>query len=55
VYLVKEKNTARTLAIKSLEKQHVVKFNKIKHVHREKEILNRFADHPNIIRLETTF
>ena len=42
------------VAIKGLDKYHIIKNNKIKHVIREKDILSKF-DHPNIIKLESTF
>ncbi|CDW74527.1 3-phosphoinositide-dependent protein kinase-1 [Stylonychia lemnae] len=34
---------------------HIIKFNKTKSVHREKDILNQLKDHPNVIKLENTF
>ena len=39
VYLAKEKETSRIFAIKALDKQHILKFNKTKSVYREKDIL----------------
>ena len=57
VYLAKDKKNLphRLLAIKALDKSHVLKFSKTKAVYREKEILNLFREHPNIIHLLTTF
>lgn len=55
VYLAKEKDSQRLLAIKALDKSHLIKFNKTKSVIREKDILNQFSSHPNVIKLETTF
>eukprot|EP00347_Sterkiella_histriomuscorum_P022448 403338451 len=55
VYLAKDKESGSLFAIKALEKLHIIKFNKTKSVHREKEILNKFKSHPNIIKLESTF
>jgi serine/threonine protein kinase len=43
------------LAIKALDKDHIIKNNKTKHVYRERDILTRFNDHPHIIKLVTTF
>lgn len=43
------------MAIKALDKQHIIKFDKAKHVYREKDILNLFAHHPFIIKLVNTF
>ena len=51
VYLAREKESLNTFAIKTLEKMHIIKNNKTKSVHREKDILNKLKDHPNIIRL----
>ena len=55
VYLAREKESLNKFAIKTLEKMHIIKNNKTKSVHREKEILNKLKDHPNIIRLQNTF
>ena len=55
VYLAKEKETSKKFAIKALDKSHIIKFNKTKSVYREKDILNKFANHPNVIKLECTF
>lgn len=55
VYLAQERATQLLVAIKALDKQHIVKTNKSKHVYREKEILIKLAPFPFIIKLETTF
>lgn len=55
VYLARDKQTDEKFAIKALDKLHLIKNNKTKSVHREKEILNLFKGHPNIINLESTF
>lgn len=52
VYLASEKGTGKLVAIKTLEKAHIIKFDKTKSVYREKDILNKFADHPSVIHLE---
>ena len=55
VFLARDKETQTLYAIKALEKQHIVKSDKTKHVYREKEILIKFMHHKHIIKLETTF
>ena len=55
VYLAREKETKNLVAIKALEKAHIVKFEKTESVQREKAILNMFAKHPNVIRLDCVF
>jgi 3-phosphoinositide dependent protein kinase-1 len=55
VYLAKEKINDKKFAIKALDKSHIIKYNKTKAVYREKDILNRFRTHPNVIRLDCTF
>jgi serine/threonine protein kinase len=55
VFLAKDKESQTLFAIKALEKQHIIKSEKTKHVYREKEILIQFMNHPHIIKLETTF
>jgi serine/threonine protein kinase len=52
VYLASEKGSGKLVAIKTLEKAHIIKFDKTKSVYREKDILNKFADHPSVIHLE---
>jgi serine/threonine protein kinase len=55
VYLAREKLTQQLCAVKVLEKSHIVKFEKTKAVYREKDILMKFATHPNIIKLDCVF
>ena len=42
-------------AVKELDKDHIKKSKKTESVFREKEILNKFATHPNIIKLEGVY
>ena len=55
VYLAKEKLIDKKFAIKALDKGHIIKYNKTKAVYREKDILNKFRTHPNVIKLDCTF
>jgi len=41
-------------AIKQLNKQEVAKQNRVKHLLREKDLMNK-CHHPNVVRLESTF
>jgi serine/threonine protein kinase len=43
VYLAVEKETKLSYAIKTLDKTHILKYNKTKHVYRERDILNRLS------------
>ena len=54
VMLATETATGRELAIKILDKRHIIKEKKIKYVNVEKAVLNR-TNHPFIIRLFYTF
>ena len=55
VYLAREKSTQQLCAVKVLEKAHIIKYEKTKSVYREKDILMKFAFHPNIIKLDSVF
>lgn len=55
VYLALEKANQSLVAVKVLDKTHIVKFDKTKAVYREKDILNKFVLHPNVIRLDSVF
>ncbi len=55
VYMAIEKETQRKFAVKTLDKQHIVKHNKTKHVYRERDILGKLASVPTIVKLEQTF
>ena len=43
VYLAEEKSSNKLVAIKALDKAHILKHNKIKSVYRERDILNKLA------------
>ena len=55
VYQARDKQSKEILAIKVLDKSHIVKNKKTKSVYREKDILNIFKTHPHVIRLECVF
>lgn len=54
MYLVRKKNTLKQYALKTLDKVHIIKHDKVESVHRERDILMT-AKHPNIVHLECTF
>ncbi|CAI2363276.1 unnamed protein product [Moneuplotes crassus] len=54
VYLAKRVSDKKKVAIKMLDKHHLIKSHKVEHVMREKKILSEFA-HPNLIELVGTF
>lgn len=41
--------------MKELEKEHIINYDKINAVYREKDILELVCDHKNIVRLDCTF
>jgi serine/threonine protein kinase len=55
VYLARDLLANKLVAVKTLEKAHIVKFDKTKSVYREKDILQKFASHPNVINLDCVF
>lgn len=55
VMAASDRQTLREYAIKVLDKRHIIKENKVKYVHIEKNTLNRLGDHDGIIRLYYTF
>lgn len=55
VWLVKKKSTGKLYGMKVLEKQTILKYDKIKAVYDERDILEFVCDCPNIIQLELTF
>ena len=54
VYLANRVTDNRKVAIKMLDKHHLIKSHKVDHVMREKKILSEFT-HPNLIELVGTF
>ena len=55
VYLVQKKNSKENYALKVLEKNHIIRYDKIESVFREKNIGEELSDHPNIVQFEATF
>jgi len=53
--MAKVKATDQLVAIKALDKDHILKQNKAKHVYRERDILTNLAAQPNVVKLEQTF
>jgi serine/threonine protein kinase len=53
VYLGKDKLTDKIVAIKSVNKDQIIKLDKKRHVFREKQLLSELQ-HPFIIKLITT-
>lgn len=54
VYLAKRVSDKKKVAIKMLDKHHLIKSHKVEHVMREKKILSEFV-HPNLIELIGTY
>jgi 3-phosphoinositide dependent protein kinase-1 len=54
VYLAKRVSDGKKVAIKMLDKHHLIKSHKVDHVMREKKILSEHT-HPNLIELVGTF
>lgn len=54
VYLANRVKDDKKVAIKMLDKHHLIKSHKVEHVMREKKILSEFA-HPNLIEIVGTF
>lgn len=50
VYLVQRKMTGIKYALKVLEKDHILKYDKIEAVFRERDIGSDLSDHPNIVQ-----
>lgn len=55
VYLVTRKTSGIQYALKVLEKDHIVKYDKIESVFRERDIGQDLCGHPNIVQFEATF
>jgi serine/threonine protein kinase len=54
VNLATEKATGKVVALKSVSMNQILEFGKMRHIIREKELLNSL-DHSSIIQLITTF
>jgi serine/threonine protein kinase len=56
VFLVKKKEgDGKLYAMKELQKEHILKYNKIQAVFRERDILEMICEHQNVVQLECTF
>ena len=55
VYLVQNKFTKKQFALKVLEKNHIIRYDKIDSVFRERNIGEELSGHPNIVQFEATF
>jgi serine/threonine protein kinase len=55
VELVKKKNTGVKYALKVLEKDHILKYDKIDSVFRERDLGQELSGHPNIVEFQATF
>ena len=55
VNLVKKKTTGELFALKVVNKEHVVKYDKVESVFRERDILQVLTNNPNIVHFEATF
>ena len=57
VYLVRKKGAldGKLFAMKELQKAHILKFDKIQAVFRERDILEIICQHPGVVQLECTF
>lgn len=55
VELVKKKNTGVKYALKVLEKDHILKYDKIESVFRERDLGQELSGHPNVVEFQATF
>lgn len=55
VELVKKKNTGVKYALKVLEKDHILKYDKIDSVFRERDLGQELSGHPNTVEFQATF
>jgi len=55
VELVKKKNTGIKYALKVLEKDHILKYDKIDSVFRERDLGQELSGHPFIVEFQATF
>lgn len=54
VTLALDKKNNRKVAVKTVDQDKTLKFNKVKHVMRERNLMNEL-NHPNIVNLLCTF
>ena len=55
MYLVQNKYSKNLYALKVLEKNHIIRFDKIESVFRERNLGEELSGHPNIVQFEATF
>jgi 3-phosphoinositide dependent protein kinase-1 len=55
VHLVEYKESKKQFALKVLEKNHIIRYDKIDNVFRERKIGEELSGHPNIVKFEATF
>ena len=55
VFHVKRRQTGLEYALKQLEKDHILKYDKKDAVYRERDISCKLSDHPNIVGFLGTF
>ena len=55
VYLVQYKKTKKQYALKVIEKNHIIKYDKIESVFRERKNGELLSGHPNTVQFEATF
>jgi len=55
VYLVQKKHDKQLFALKVLEKDHIINYDKIESVFRERNIGEELSCHPNMVSFEATF
>lgn len=52
---MKKKNNGTKYALKVLEKDHILKYDKIDSVFRERDLGQELSGHPNIVEFQATF
>ena len=55
VNLVRRKATNLLYALKVLNKEFIIQYDKVDSVFRERDILQDIQDHPNVVQFEATF
>ena len=55
VHLVENKQTKEKFALKSLNKDFMIKMNRIDNVYKEKRLMFEASQHPNIVSLRASF